>query len=334
MSQMGSTGLGSVGASPIQTIVTDAGSVTPNNGVVTINGSTNITTQELSNNVVVSLNNSISINRLIAGDIDIANNSITSQDGFDITLSPNSNGRVTLPYGQHYTNLSLDSNKNILSNVPMTNGQLLIGSSTGAPAAHTLTAGPGISITNDPGSITIANKGVGGGFKRWETLSYGGPSYTQRYNLEPNVGYIANSWYQYKRVTSRSQDWIKEPVIMTLPSNDQLSLGDMIIVNTLGGGGCIVNANQNQLVTWCSYRTGTYPNIYQIDSHGTVVIAPAFGYGWGIQPGNYPGTSSSAPYYDQPQSIWLILIDDNYQGQYKVFYIYKIYQYWYITPSL
>lgn len=41
----------------------------------------------------------------------------------------------------------------------MTNGQLIIGSTSGTPTAAALTAGSGISITNGAGSITIANTG-------------------------------------------------------------------------------------------------------------------------------------------------------------------------------
>lgn len=42
-----------------------------------------------------------------------------------------------------------------------TNGQLIIGSTAGVPAAATLTAGAGISITNGANSITIATTGAG-----------------------------------------------------------------------------------------------------------------------------------------------------------------------------
>lgn len=45
---------------------------------------------------------------------------------------------------------------------PFANGQILIGNGSGFTAS-TLTAGPGISITNGPGSITITNTGGGGG---------------------------------------------------------------------------------------------------------------------------------------------------------------------------
>ena len=46
------------------------------------------------------------------------------------------------------------------STIP-TNGQLLIGNGTGY-ALSTLTAGSGISITNNAGSITITNSSTGG----------------------------------------------------------------------------------------------------------------------------------------------------------------------------
>ena len=49
-----------------------------------------------------------------------------------------------------------------------TNGQLIIGSTAGVPAAATLTAGAGISITNGSNSITIA---VSGGGETWSDTS-------------------------------------------------------------------------------------------------------------------------------------------------------------------
>lgn len=44
---------------------------------------------------------------------------------------------------------------------PLTNGQLVIGSTGGAPQANTLTAGTGIAISNAAGSVTIAATGAG-----------------------------------------------------------------------------------------------------------------------------------------------------------------------------
>jgi hypothetical protein len=49
---------------------------------------------------------------------------------------------------------------------PLTDGQLIIGSTGNAPQAQTLTAGSGISITNAPGSVTIATTGLPTGLYR------------------------------------------------------------------------------------------------------------------------------------------------------------------------
>jgi hypothetical protein len=47
---------------------------------------------------------------------------------------------------------------------PLTNGQLVVGSTGGAPQAQALTAGTGIVITNGPGNITVSTApGSGGG---------------------------------------------------------------------------------------------------------------------------------------------------------------------------
>jgi hypothetical protein len=46
---------------------------------------------------------------------------------------------------------------------PLTNGQVLVGSTGTAPVPATITAGTGINVTNGPGSITITNTGGAGG---------------------------------------------------------------------------------------------------------------------------------------------------------------------------
>ncbi|TIR16166.1 MAG: hypothetical protein E5X33_29715 [Mesorhizobium sp.] len=46
---------------------------------------------------------------------------------------------------------------------PLTDGQLVVGATGGAPQAQTLTAGSGITVTNGPGSITISSTGGAGG---------------------------------------------------------------------------------------------------------------------------------------------------------------------------
>ena len=67
----------------------------------------------------------------------------------------------------------------------MTNGQLIIGNTSGTPTAATLTARTNISITNASGSITIAATGVG-------VFSWTVVSGTSQAMLSDN-GYITNN---------------------------------------------------------------------------------------------------------------------------------------------
>lgn len=64
-----------------------------------------------------------------------------------------------------------------------TDGQLIIGSTAGAPAAATLTAGTGITITNASNSITVA---VTGGGNTWSSI-------TANQTLVVNNGYFVTS---------------------------------------------------------------------------------------------------------------------------------------------
>ena len=56
----------------------------------------------------------------------------------------------------------------------MTNGQVVIGDTGGTPVPSTITAGSGISITNAPGSITIASTAGAGGLVNIQYLTTSG----------------------------------------------------------------------------------------------------------------------------------------------------------------
>lgn len=58
---------------------------------------------------------------------------------------------------------------------PLTNGQIVVGSTGNPPAATTITAGAGISITNGPGSVTIAASSTANSVER-EFGPYAPPS--------------------------------------------------------------------------------------------------------------------------------------------------------------
>lgn len=67
---------------------------------------------------------------------------------------------------------------------PLTNGQLVVGSTGVDPVAATITAGTGISIANGAGTITIST--IGSGFT-WSTTS------TNITNMSANNGYFCIS---------------------------------------------------------------------------------------------------------------------------------------------
>lgn len=112
-----------------------------------------------------------------------------------------------------------------------TNGQIIIGSTAGVPAAATLTAGTGVSITNGANSITIAV--TGSGFT-WTDVT----SATQTLAVEN--GYV----------TDRGAG-----VTYTLPAS--AALGDeIIIVGKLGLTTIAQNANQQILFGSASSTVG------------------------------------------------------------------------------
>jgi hypothetical protein len=69
----------------------------------------------------------------------------------------------TLPEFVASSVLATDQNSNPVWKGPLTNGQIIIGSTGAAPVASTLTAGTNVTITNSAGNVTISATGSGGG---------------------------------------------------------------------------------------------------------------------------------------------------------------------------
>jgi len=105
----------------------------------------------------------------------------------------------------------------------LTDGQVVIGSSAGAPAAASLSAGTGISITPGSNSISIAATGAAG--ISWANIS----GTTQAAAV--NTGYV---------VGNASQTTI------TLPAT--AALGSVITVQGKGAAGWILAANTGQTI--------------------------------------------------------------------------------------
>lgn len=90
------------------------------------------------------------------GTVDVTGTSVFSDGTVANTLTLNVQASAnTLLYGA-------GANTTVSELGPLTDGQLVIGSTGNAPVAGTLTAGTGISITNGAGSITIASNAVSG----------------------------------------------------------------------------------------------------------------------------------------------------------------------------
>lgn len=137
---------------------------------------------------------------------------------------------------------------NAITSLPLTNGQLPIGSTGADPSAATLTAGTGISIVNGAGSITI--NGVGAGLT-WTVVT----GATQA--MAVNNGYIANR---------------AGTVAFTLPTTS--AVGDMLAVtgiNTATGWSIGYTTNQ-QIFFGTSSATITTGSLASINIRDTVFL--------------------------------------------------------------
>ena len=73
----------------------------------------------------------------------------------------------------------------------MTNGQMMIGSTSGTPTAATLTAGTNVTITNDPGSITINSTAGGSGNWQWIATQTASSSASLNFDNQFSSAYVA-----------------------------------------------------------------------------------------------------------------------------------------------
>jgi len=113
---------------------------------------------------------------------------------------------------------------------PLSNGQLLIGSTGVNPVAATLTAGTNISIINSAGGITISGSGSAG--FSWNSVT--GTSQA----MTANNGYVANNG---------------SLVTLTLPTT--AAFGTQIVVIGKGAGGWAIAQNASQSIVLGSSTT-------------------------------------------------------------------------------
>lgn len=160
------TTLATSGTGP-NTFITDSGNAVPSAGDITIAGGSNINTSGASSTVTINLDNSPSVSGSLT-----AATTITAGTGLTVS---------SLSTGVAQTNSS-----GVFSSSSGTDGQLLVSSSSGAPAWANITAGSNITITNGANSITIAATPSGGGLT-WSVVT--GATQT----ISSSHGYFANN---------------------------------------------------------------------------------------------------------------------------------------------
>jgi hypothetical protein len=147
------------------------------------------------------------------------NNAINSNFPATPALPVNGGTGVSSPAAHSLPVAEGSSNFNFLG--PLTNGQVLIGSTGADPVAGSITAGSGIAVTNGAGSITISATG---------NAPYTEVTGTSQ-AMSTNNEYTANN---------------ASLVTLTLPAT--ANIGDEVTVNGKGAGGWTIAQNALQLV--------------------------------------------------------------------------------------
>jgi hypothetical protein len=240
--------------------VDDLSQVTPVDNEIYILGGSNINTTASGNTVNANLDNSITIDSANIGNISISGNTFASTDtNGDIVWSPNGSGAVNFSYANANSGAVTDTIPDVDSTLPMTDGQLVIGSTGGIPTAANITAGTNITITNAPNSVTITatdGGGAGGGLLSWEELVYTG-SEQLNYTMQPNTGYITNS----SVATPQAQNYCpKKNFNLTVPADGDLTVGDMFWIVNKGVGSVAIRGGSQQ--TFCYTRYGANQDHY------------------------------------------------------------------------
>lgn len=131
--------------------------------------------------------------------------------------------------------------------IALTDGQFVVGSTAGAPAAATLTAGAGISITNASNSITVASTGVGS--MVWNDVA----GTTQAAAV--NQGYIISN---------------ASLTTVTLPAT--AAEGSTFAIAGKGAAGWVLQANTGQVINYGSSPTSSAGSLASTNQWDSVTI--------------------------------------------------------------
>jgi hypothetical protein len=179
----------------------------------------------------------------------IVNSTSTFADTYSASTILYSNGANTVTGLVTANSAALVTNS---SGVPawsstMTNGQLIIGSTSATPTAATLTAGTGVTVTNGAGTITIAATSVPA------TSEVTGTSQS----MAVNTTYIANN---------------ASLVTLTLPTT--AALGEFVQVLGKGAGLFKIAQNASQVIRFVSSSTttGTGGSLTAIERYDSITL--------------------------------------------------------------
>jgi hypothetical protein len=166
----------STGTTGLSPSATSTGAITLTGILVAANGGTGFSSYTVgdimyanSTTTLAKLTSAVAGNALISGGVS------TAPNWGKIGLTTHVSGTLGVANGGTNSNTTLNNNRIMVSSggaivesAVLTNGQLLIGSTSAPPVVANLTAGSGISITNGAGAITIATTGGGGS---WNVIS-------------------------------------------------------------------------------------------------------------------------------------------------------------------
>jgi hypothetical protein len=152
----------------------------------------------------------------------------------------------------------------------MTNGQIIIGTTSGTPAAATLSAGTGISISNGAGSVTISATGSGS----WVNQA------SSSVTMATDTGYLINNGASLVTLTLPTTSAIGDFVEITgfsaggwtiaQASSQLIHIGN--VVTTTGTGGSLASTNQYDCVRLRCLVANTTWTVVSMQSSGLTYV--------------------------------------------------------------
>jgi hypothetical protein len=150
---------------------------------------------------------------------------------------------------------------------PLTNGQLLIGSTGSAPQPQALMAGPGIVITNGAGTITVASTAAGGSRIQHvaSAIGRGNPltSLTTTHDVTAgNVLIVAIDWYRGSTGAPSITDTLGTSFTLVVSnSNTSNSAVALFVGRTTSSGSDTVTATFPSGASWQGISISEFKNV-------------------------------------------------------------------------